>query len=85
MAADNPYAELNEARDQARHHAERARKWADAADLEATRAAEPLSHDNVGAGRLARRFAEVSTAHGLAALATAAGGGGILSIEDLGR
>jgi hypothetical protein len=75
MAADNPYAELNEARAQAKDHAEEGRRWATDADRAESR----------GDADGARTCAAISQAHSLAAIATAAGGGGILSIEDLGR
>lgn len=65
--------------EQIKHHAEEARKWAEAADREGTGApgsslAEPSNYAR------AQTYAGVSTAHGLAAIATALGEG-FLSVE----
>jgi hypothetical protein len=88
MSADNPYDDLNEARVQAAHHAEQARQWADAADREEIVERGPGEDEKFRQQRRkerARRYAAISQAHSLAALATAIGGAGIVSVEDLSR
>jgi uncharacterized protein YlxW (UPF0749 family) len=75
MDEGNPYAQLSQAREECKAHADKARDLADKASN--------MRENGDEAG--AELSAHVSQAHSLAALATAAGGGGILSIEDLGR
>lgn len=75
VGQDHAYTDLNRARELAARHATEARTLADKASNE-RRSGNEIH---------AELSAQVSQAHALAALATAAGGGGILSIEDLGR